>query len=108
MEAIIAAVYLDLGLEEARKFVIKKMFPLIISESLLDDNNYKSRLLELVQSEGKKSPEYIVIDEDGPPHNKNYTVAVIIEGIQSGVGKGKSKKDAEQIAAKRALISHYL
>ncbi|MCO5251414.1 MAG: ribonuclease III [Candidatus Kapabacteria bacterium] len=108
MEAIIAAIYLDLGLDEARKFVINKMFPLIIQESLLDDTNYKSRLLELVQAEGKKSPEYIVIEEDGPPHNKNYTVAVVIEGIQSGIGNGKSKKDAEQIAAKRALISHYL
>jgi len=108
MEAIIAAVYLDLGLESARNFVINKMLPLIVNESLLDDTNYKSRLLELVQAEGKKSPEYIVIEEEGPPHNKNYTVGVLIEGIQSGVGKGKSKKDAEQVAAKRALISHYL
>ena len=63
----------------------------------------KTRLQELVQAEGKSSPQYTVIKTSGPDHNKIFKVAVIIEGKKTGEGFGRSKQEAEQDAAKLAL-----
>jgi ribonuclease-3 len=103
MEAIIAAIYLDSGIDETRKFVLETMIPILTNEKMMKDTNFKSILLELVQSEGKESPKYTLIEAIGPDHDKNFIVAVMVEGHELGRGSGKSKKQAEQQAAQSAL-----
>lgn len=103
MEAIIAAVYLDSGYEIARKFVLSKVLPIISEMGMLNDTNYKSILLEEVQAEGYKAPVYDLIHEEGPDHSKTFIVAVCVDDKNIAEGSGKSKKEAEQMAAKRAL-----
>lgn len=103
MEAIIAAVYLDQGFEDARRLIIDKMLPIMVEESLITDTNYKSLLLEAVQSDGHPSPKYVVVKEAGPDHEKEFTVNVLVSDRVKGSGKGKNKKEAEQQAAQRAL-----
>lgn len=101
-ESFIGAMYLDLGFEEVKKFIYKNIIPLIESKSIDFFDDYKSVLQELVQTD-KKSLEYIVVDEQGPAHNKTFTVEVKIDNIVYGVGSAHSKKEAEQIAAHDAL-----
>lgn len=103
LEAIIAAIYLDSGLEKARKFIINSLLPIIMNNQMMVDKNYKSNLLEKVQAEGKPSPEYSVLEEKGPDHDKDFTVGVYVNKNMIGKGMGKSKKQAEQSAAKNAL-----
>ncbi len=103
IEAMIAALYLDSGLEQTKKFIVEKLVPLLQEENVLQDKNYKSILMEKVQAEGKMAPKYDVIKEYGPPHDKIFYVAVFIQGNQVAIGQGKSKKEAEQDAAKNAL-----
>lgn len=103
VEAIIAAIYIDSGLDNARKFIIKVLMPIIMDKELFTDNNFKSILLELSQSKGYEYPKYLVVDQSGPDHDKEFTVEVCVDGISVGVGKGKSKKLAEQSAAKDAI-----
>lgn len=103
-EALIGAIYLDSGLDKARRFV---------REWLLDDadeiigaqafENYKSALQECVQSEYHTHPRYRVCAEKGPDHCKVFSVEVLVEKRVLGRGKGKNKKQAEQEAAKNAL-----
>lgn len=105
MEALIGAVYLDGGLEPARKVVHR----LVISrlDSILEreeNQNYKSLLLEYCQREKMPLPTYFVQREDGPEHDKVFTVAVTIGGKQYGTGQGRTKKSAEQKAARGALV----
>jgi len=100
-EAFVAAIYLDLGINEAKRFVKK----VIISN--IEKNNeyfydYKSMLQELVQI-SKKSTEYIVVNEEGPSHEKYYEIIVKVDNIIFGRGFGNTKKEAEQNAAKDAL-----
>jgi len=103
LEAIIAAVYLDSGFDEARKFIVDKLLPIMVRESLIHDTNYKSLLLEAVQRTGTAGPRYNVIAESGPDHDKTFTVEVIVAEKSLGVGSGRNKKEAEQHAAKQAL-----
>ncbi len=103
LEAIIAAIYLDSGIETAKEFIIDTLLPLEMSSSLLKDRNYKSILLEKVQAAGKSSPVYEVINEEGPDHEKTFTVGVYVDEELVAIGDGKNKKQAEQNAAKRAL-----
>lgn len=103
VEAIIAAIYLDSGLEVAKKFIVEKLIPMLKEENVLQDKNYKSILMEKVQAEGKLAPTYEVLEEFGPPHDKTFIVGVFIDNLQIATGKGKSKKEAEQDAAKNAL-----
>jgi ribonuclease-3 len=67
------------------------------------DTNYKSILLEKAQAEGKDIPRYEVISEEGPDHDKEFTIIVYIGDELLGTGKGKSKKQAEQMAAYEAI-----
>ena len=100
-EAFIGALYLGLGIEITRKFVYGTVIESIKrKEEIFSD--YKSALQELVQT-NKKSIEYVVINESGPSHNKKFEVNVIVENIVYGTGLGKTKKEAEQNAAKDAL-----
>ena len=103
MEAIIAAVYLDGGFEEARKLVLDNLLDDIKAFSTQDElsMNFKSVLQELVQS-GGKTLSYEVVGESGPEHSKCFEVAAIIDGKEVSRGKGSSKKRAEQDAAKAA------
>jgi len=102
LEAIIAAIYLDSGFEVARKFVVNSLIPIIMNQTL-SDTNYKSKLLENVQAHGRKAPVYVTIDEIGPDHDKEFKVGVYVGSRLFAIGTGKSKKIAEQDAAKNAL-----
>lgn len=101
-ESFIGAMYLDLGFDEVKKFIYKHVIPLIEDKSIDFFDDYKSVLQELVQTD-KKSLEYVVIDEQGPAHDKTFTVEVKIDNIVYGKGTAHSKKEAEQIAAHDAL-----
>lgn len=100
-EAFIGALYLDQGIEITREFIYGTVIESIKrKEEIFSD--YKSALQEFVQT-NKKSIEYVVINESGPSHNKKFEVNVIVENIVYGTGLGKTKKEAEQNAAKDAL-----
>ena len=103
MEAIIAAVYLDGGFEEARKLVLASLEADINEFSRTGEFmvNYKSDLQELIQSKGMQLT-YGVVGEKGPEHAKEFEVAVYVDGKEISRGSGSSKKRAEQEAAKYA------
>ena len=99
-EAVLAAVYLDGGIENAKKIVLRFI-------SRYDENertkDYKTTLQEVIQRNPEEHVEYVVIDSSGPDHAKIFTVEVHLNSNVIGRGKGKSKKLAEQFAAKEAL-----
>lgn len=102
-EAFLGAIYMDTkNIEEVRKILKIVVFPSIMDKTdyLID---YKSKLQELIQAENRKSVTYVTEKEEGPSHNKTYVVAVFFENAKLGEGIGKSKKEAEQSAAKIAL-----
>lgn len=100
-EALVAAIYLDLGFATARRIVLNIVVP-YIQEQVTFFSDYKSALQEAVQTD-KKSVLYHLIKEEGPPHKKVFTVEVQIDNIVYGEGRAGSKKEAEQSAAKAAL-----
>lgn len=103
-EAVLYALYKEGGLEAARRFVENDLGPVIESiTSHQFQQNYKSALQHLVQSRQGKSPNYQVINEEGPDHKKEFHVTVVISGKSYGPGIGSNKKEAEQRAAKAAL-----
>lgn len=101
-ESFIGALFLDQGLDVVKKFIYTHVIPLIERREVDFFSDYKSILQELVQTD-KRSLEYIVINEEGPAHNKTFTVNVKIDDILYGTGTAHSKKEAEQEAAKDAL-----
>ncbi|MDD4808551.1 MAG: ribonuclease III [Bacilli bacterium] len=101
-EAFIGAMFLDQGLDFVKSFIYKRIIPLIERKEIDFFTDYKSVLQELVQTD-RRSLEYITVDEDGPSHNKSFTVQVRIDNIVYGEGIAHSKKQAEQEAAKNAL-----
>ena len=101
-ESFLGAMYLDLGFDEVKKFIYKHIIPLIEDKTIDFFDDYKSVLQELVQTD-KKSLEYVIINEEGPAHDKTFTVEVRIDDIVYGKGIAHSKKEAEQIAARDAL-----
>lgn len=100
-EALIGAIYIDLGYATARRVSLNIITP-YINDNVTFFSDYKSALQEAVQT-NKQSIEYVLIKESGPAHNKTFTFEVRIDNISYGVGTAKSKKEAEQIAAKDAL-----
>jgi ribonuclease III len=105
-EAIVGAVYLDGGLEAARKLIHGSL--MAIMDSVLDDEelaNYKSKLLEYTQSRGMGIPSYDVLEESGPEHQKSFVVGVYIQNQEWGQGRGNTKKSAEQAGARIALTN---
>jgi len=103
-EAVIAAVYLDGGFEEARRLVLRELaddINRVRTPEFLRD--YKSALQEQLQASGRDRPEYVVTDTAGPDHDKVFTVEVRGGSQTLGSGRGRSKKDAEQEAAREAL-----
>ncbi len=103
-EALIAAIYLDGGFRSAERFIKQQML-LAVEQHLVvtEDANYKSQLLEFSQGESLPIPRYVTIKEEGPDHDRVFTVEVYIGDEPYGVGMGKNKKDAEQAAAEKAL-----
>lgn len=102
-EAVIGAIYLDAGIEGARDFVRRSLLGSKTLEGALTDDNYKSALLEYAQAEGSGVPRYVIVREDGPDHDRRFTIEVYIGSQMCGVGNGRSKKEAEQAAAAQAL-----
>jgi len=103
-EAVIGAIYLDGGLSAAREFVSGALLKSSgILNSALTDDNYKSALLEYSQGRSLGVPRYSVVKEDGPDHDRRFTVEVFLGAESLGVGTGRSKKDAEQAAAAQGL-----
>ena len=102
VEALLAAVYLDGGMEPARKFVREELLESadLSEECALD---HKSALQELLQKNGECSIQYRELSESGPDHNKVFTFCVEIDGVICGEGSGRTKKEAEQSAAGKAL-----
>jgi ribonuclease-3 len=103
LESVIAAIYLDRGFEEVRRFIVEKLLPIMVRESLVHDTNFKSLLLESVQGRGHAAPRYVVVKEEGPDHEKHFTVNVIVDDNVIGTGSGKNKKEAEQAAAESGM-----
>ena len=101
-EAFTGAIFLDQGFDIAKKFIYDNVIPMIENHEVNFDNDYKSILQELIQTD-KRSLEYIVVDETGPAHNKTFKVMVKVDDIVYGTGIAHSKKEAEQQAAKDAL-----
>jgi ribonuclease-3 len=103
-EALVGAIFLDRGYEAAKEFLNNQIFKKLDVKWLNQfDENYKSKLLEYTQANTDFIPEYKVINQEGPEHNKLFTVEVSINQRALGIGKGRTKKQAEQEAASNAL-----
>ncbi|MEK7531608.1 MAG: ribonuclease III [Patescibacteria group bacterium] len=103
-EALIGAVFLDQGYTAAEKFIAEHVLPLteeVVSKKLWLDA--KSHFQEKAQDEFSQTPSYKTVSEEGPDHDKNFTIAVYIGKEKIAEGKGRSKQDAEQSAAQEAL-----
>lgn len=104
VEAVIAAIYLDGGIEPARKFIIENLQKEIEQASKhVGDKDYKTVLQEKLQEHGEVEIVYEIINESGPDHNKEFEAEVKCNGKLLASGKGKSKKEAHMQAAKKAL-----
>ena len=103
-EAVIGALYLDQGIDAARLFIHRTMLLDVDLRALAAQrDNYKSVLLEYAQAEGWEQPSYRVVEEEGPSHDRRFTVEVVVRGAVYGTGRARSKKSAEQKAARIAL-----
>ncbi len=109
-EAVIAAIYLDRGFARAKEFVERQVLRGLQTGAVaIDDENHKSRLLEYAQSHGLGIPRYVIAREEGPDHDRTFTIDVLLGNVRQGTGTGKNKKEAEQAAACQAMeqwISH--
>ncbi|MFA7637475.1 MAG: ribonuclease III [Monoglobales bacterium] len=108
MEAFLGAIYLDSDLD-----TVKKVFMPLITDQIVaaagkeGKKDYKTTLQEHVQQNGSAEIIYKTVNESGPDHDKTYEVTVSVNGQEQGSGVGKTKKDAEQMAAKDALLNYY-
>ncbi|MEI7833977.1 MAG: ribonuclease III [bacterium] len=104
VEAIIGAYYLDAGLDACREFVLREI-PVTTADTHGEAwHDYKTELQEYCQSRYHETPVYLPVREEGPSHVRTFVVATVFRGGQLGEGSGKSKKEAEQAAAKAALV----
>jgi ribonuclease-3 len=104
-EAIIGAIYIERGLEKARWFVLEQLQPYLdqISGGDVSPNDFKSRLQEVAQSLWHKTPQYRIAREGGAPHQPRFMVEVLFDNEVFGEGEGRTKREAEQSAARDAL-----
>lgn len=105
-EAVLGAIYLDQGLEVARQFLLPRLEPLahtIVTKRLFKDN--KSLFQELAQAHEGITPSYRLVSQEGPSHNREFTVEVMLGDRVAGRGQGRNKQTAEQEAARGALVS---
>jgi len=104
MESLICALYLDGGYSATRSFIknfIFKNFQTQVTNKILTD--HKSKLQELTQAQFQKTPDYRIVGEEGPEHEKVFSVEVYINDKKVGFGKGTNKKEAQQNAAREAF-----
>lgn len=102
-EAVIAAIYIDGGLENAKDFIIKNLKDDLIETKNNYITDYKTKLQEIIQKNPEEQVEYKVIKEEGPDHDKIFTIELILNNNHVASGVGKSKKEAEQKAARELL-----
>ncbi len=102
-EAVIAAIYLDGGYEPAAKHILRFIPKDIQIRRKPVFSDFKTILQEIVQKNPEEKVEYVLVGEEGPDHNKRFVVEVCLNSNVIGKGKGRSKKEAEQLAAKEAL-----
>lgn len=102
-EALIAAIYLDGGLEAAKRFIMRFIPENIEPDSIRNIRDYKTTLQEIIQQNPEEKIHYCMVGESGPDHDKVFDVEVHLNSNVIGKGRGKSKKQAEQNAAKQAL-----
>lgn len=105
LEAFIGALYLEKGIEEVKRFLEVHVFPRINHGLYSRSQDYKSQLQEYIQQKNQGTITYNIIDEIGPAHDIEFHVEVAIDRDVMGKGIGKSKKEAEQRAAQKALIN---
>lgn len=105
LEALVGAIYLDADFPRTRE-IIRKLFIPTIERMEIEvlRTDYKSALQEYTQQRFKSRPEYWLVSETGPAHDRTFRVAIYLNGEQRAEGEGKSKKEAEQEAAKEALV----
>ena len=106
-EAVIGAIYLDQGYEAAEKFISKHILSTL--QGILDTGSWmdgKSRLQEIAQSVDGATPHYKVLSEEGPDHDKIFTIGVTVNNVLKGQGTGPSKQIAQQQAAEAALLTY--
>jgi ribonuclease-3 len=103
-EALVGAVYLDQGYETAQDFIHDTVItPFDLADLATQDDNYKSQLLEHMQARGRPQPTYRVVYEEGPSHDKTFTVEAVVGDTIYEQGTAGNKQDAEQQAARRTL-----
>ena len=102
-EAVLAAIYLDGGMEPAEKFVLRFIIPEAETQRRRQFKDYKTALQEIVQQNPGERLEYVLSGASGPDHNKTFITEVHLNSNVIGVGRGRSKKESEQQAAREAL-----
>ncbi len=102
-EAVLAAVYLDGGMEPAKKLVLRFVKEDLADREKIEFKDYKTELQEVIQKNPEERLEYVLVKETGPDHNKEFTVEIRLNSNVIATGVGKSKKAAEQAAAQQAL-----
>ena len=102
-EALIAAIYIDGGFAPASKHILNFVIPAIKNSKKKKINDYKTTLQEIIQKNPGEKLEYVLVKESGPDHNKHFIVEVHLNSNVIGKGGGRSKKEAEQQAAREAL-----
>lgn len=103
-ESFIGALYLDQGMDAVVKFLSRVVFPKVEIGAFSHVMDFKSQLQELVQQSNTGVLHYEIIDESGPAHNRTFVSRVLLNDKELGIGRGKSKKEAEQQAAQNAMI----
>jgi len=103
VEAVIAAIYLDAGLDAAKAFIDAFILSKLSDVDTAPVRDYKTELQELVQKTPGRSVSYVLLGESGPDHRKRFVSAACVQGEQIGSGEGATKKEAEQMAARAAL-----
>ena len=104
VEAVIAALYLDGGFETARDFILEHIVSGLTSEPPERGSDYKTALQELIQQKPGRTLQYSLLEESGPDHCKQFTFEALLNGVPIGTGTGRTKKEAEQKAARSALL----
>ncbi|MFC5558025.1 ribonuclease III [Ureibacillus thermophilus] len=104
-ESYIGALYLDQGLEKVFQFLERVVFPKVEVGAFSHVMDFKSQLQELVQQSNTGVLHYEIIDERGPAHNRTFVSRVLLNDQELGIGRGKSKKEAEQQAAQNAMVA---
>ena len=102
-ESFVGAMYLDQGFVKTRSFLADLFIDLVKKFDVDSLTDYKSKLQEEIQSEHRESVAYELVEETGPAHDRTYKIRVVFDGIEMGIGVGKTKQQAEQMAAKQAL-----